>query len=273
MKYSTLNKQTGFSILEIVIALSILGILALTINSGVGVTRDYDKYQENKLRMEQIRTALLTFVQVNGYLPCPDTNGTPNGIENRATVGTDNACNRWRGQLPYQMLGVPQNDVWGSPYYYAVNNRADKNGVVDIGNSGRPASFFNNQLVTIGTWDVPIFTTDTGLTPFSIAGNLTVCGETASVCVNNNTTTPASQKIERNTAVAVVVSYGKNGKETWAGETLGNAETENFDNDAMFWQFLGSNNDETGQFFDDQLIWLTGNDVKSAMLKTERGLR
>lgn len=278
MVMNLIKKQNGFSILELVFALTIIGILTITISSGVGVSRDYDEYRENNSKLEKIKVGLLTFVQVNGYMPCPDTDTPPNGIENRVSSGGDLVCDDWEGQLPYQMLGVEQNDVWQSPYYYAVNQSADDSGTVEITNALRPASFFNNQLTTVNdplgnpTWDIPVFNINTGLVPFSNSGNLTVCGESAGACANSAAITPDAEKIEIGSAIAVVVSYGKNGLQTWNGAALDAAETENSDGDPEFWQFSGSNNLAV-QFFDDQLIWLTGNDIKAAMLQTERGLR
>lgn len=270
-----LDFNAGFSILEIVIALTILSILSYSVLSGVLVSRDYEEYQENRLQLEEIRKAMNSFVQANGFMPCPDTSANPNGVENRAGGGGAGAnCQRWWGRLPYQSIGVKPQDVWGNDFYYAINLRADNSGASDINNAARPASFFSTQFQTVfdntgnQTWVIPRFTMDTGLNPIANDGNLTICGENA---VNCNGGTVNAQKLENVNAIAVVVSFGVNGDENWSGSVLDAAETENFDNDRFFWQAPGSNVD--GQFFDDQLIWFTGNDVKAAMLSTERGLR
>ena len=78
-------------------------------------------------------------------------------------------------------------------------------------------------------------------------------------------------------AIEVVVSFGKNGADTWAKYNAGTenlldaAEKENADDDNYFWRSNGSN--VAGQEYDDQLIWLTGYDVKYALLKSEPGLQ
>lgn len=270
----SIKHNAGFSILEIVIALTILSILSYSVLSGVLVSRDYEEYQENRLQLEEIRKAMDSFVQANGFMPCPDTNGNPNGVENRNAGAAGADCQRWWGRLPYQSIGVKPQDVWGNDFYYAINLRADNGGVSDINDPTRPASFFSTQRQAVfdnlgnQTWTIPRFTVNTGLNPVQNNGNLTVCGEIAADCTG---TTPDAQKLENVNAIAVVVSFGVNGGQTWAGEALDAAETENFDNDRFFWQAQGSNVD--GEFFDDQLIWFTGNDVKAAMLNTERGLR
>lgn len=264
-------KNSGFSLLEMAIALTIISILSFSILSGVLITRDYDKYQENRLQLEEIRNAMKSFVQANGFLPCPDTDVIPNGVENR-DGGVGSECTRDWGRLPYQAFGVKSDDVWGNDFYYAVNRNADNSGVIN--DATRPSSYFSTQLQQIGdfngnnTWLIPRFNLATGLNPVSVAGNLVICGETVVVC---NNATPAANLLEDRTAIAVVVSFGVNGRETWAGQALLNAEAENFDNDQYFWQARGSN--DPIQFFDDQLMWFTGNDVKAAMLNTERGLR
>lgn len=268
--------NAGFSILEIVIALTILSILSYSILSGFLVSRDYDDYQKNRLQLEEVRKALSSFVQSNGFMPCPDTDFPPDGVSNRVANVAGAECDRWRGFLPFQTIGVKSEDVWGNPFFYGINRRADDIGVIEINNAGRPASFFSTQRQQLvdpagnNTWLVPRFNLGTGLLPApSVAGNLIICGEFANNC---NAATPAADLLEDTTAIAVVISYGINGSEAWAGGLgFGAAELENIDNDRFFWQAQGDNRE--GQVFDDQLIWITGNDVKAAMLQTERGLR
>lgn len=275
MKKLTYTKQLGFSILETVIALTVLAILSYSILDGVLVSRDYDDYQKNRLEMEEVRKALTSFVQTNSFMPCPDTDNPPDGVSNRAANAPGAACQNWEGFLPYQTIGVKAEDVWGNPYYYAINRRADNNGAVNVNNVNRPASFFSTQRQQVvdgagnNTWLIPLFNLSTAQVPPSVAGNLVICGEFANNCRN---ATPPADLLEDTTAIAVVISYGINGSEAWAGGLNFSAEeAENIDNDRFFWQARGNN--VRGQVFDDQLIWMTGNDVKSAMLQTERGLR
>lgn len=261
------KKVDGFSLLELAIALVIIGILSYTISLGVQSSRDYDKYAQNAHYLEEVRSGLLTFAQSNGYLPCPDTDGS--GVENR----TAGVCSGRVGQLPFQMIGVNRVDSWNNPLYYAINERADTSGVQEIADATgiAPATYFNSASAPLFNFNtLPVAQTHGG-------GNLTVCGETlalpASLALPSNTCaagTLDADKIEI-TAIAVVVSFGKNGAETWAGQTLGYAETENFDGDTNFWKAQGTN--VSGQSFDDQLIWLTGFDVKYALIRSERGLQ
>ena len=275
LKFGTINLMKvkkrykvskGFTLLEVSIALAIVAFLSYTITLGVKATRDFDRYAENKQLLDNVRTSLLTFAQSNGYLPCPDSDTTPDGVENR----TGNVCNDKNGFLPYQMLGIDPNDAWDQPLYYTINERADVSGTQQIDLPAESASFFNNTAA-------PVFNTLTkpvGLT--SGAGNISVCGEDVTASCTSST---ADADVIELKAIAVVVSFGKNGADTWAkvasGPTavalLDAAEEENADDDNFFWQAIGSN--VTGQEFDDQLVWLTGYDVKYALLRSDRGLK
>lgn len=255
--------KAGFSLLEISVSLVIVSILAYTLTNGVGITRGYDKAAENRVYMKKVKKALTTFVQVNAYVPCPDTDVPQDGIENRAGSGE---CTNARGRLPYIMLGVDETDLWNQPLRYVVNSRSDASGALDINDATGVASatFFNNTAA-------PLFTLNSspsGLT--GGAGNLRVCGETLALAANCNGGTANANLIELQ-AIAVVVSFGENGADTWAGNATSAPEIENSDNDNNFWQRQGSM--VAGQEFDDQLVWITANDAKYAMLRSERGLQ
>ena len=249
-------ENKGFTLLELSIALVIMAALSYTLTLGVGVSRDYDKYRENAQYLEKVREALLTFVQTNGYLPCPDASTIPDGEEDRPS----GLCKKEEGYLPYKILGVNAKDAWDQPVFYAVNSKADS---ADINNQLSSAAYFNASIRPNAFFTR--LTLPVGLT--SGAGNLRICGETATGC---SSTTPDANLIESQ-AIAVVVSYGKNGAQTWKGATLDKAETENRDGNNNFWQATGS--EIAGNEFDDQLIWLTGYDVKYALLRSERGLQ
>lgn len=242
------TKQLGFTLFEMVVALTILGVLGAALFKGVTTVRDFDHYNENRVVMDDIRNAMLTYIQVNGFLPCPDTDD--DGVQNREAA-TPFECSDRNGTLPYLDLGTAATDVWGQPFRYSVNARADASGTVSIDNANQPASFFNNQSAPAFNFNTRPYGTISG------AGNLTICADTASNC---NGSTVDADKIEQVAAV-VVVSYGVNGLETWSGAVLGTVEAENEDNDRYFWQSAANG-------ADDQLIWLNGYDVKSAIIKS-----
>ena len=253
--------QTGFSLLELSIALTIIGVLLYGVTGVLNKIEDFDEYAENRVYMEDVHDAFLTFVQVNRFLPCPDTDSPPDGRENRVMNSAKLECDDEEGKVPFLDLGVNRADVWNNPLYYAVNNTADSVSVIDANSS---ASYFNTLTAPMPGFDyeTPPFGSDDG------AGNYNVCNETAAFC---SSSTPSADVIEF-AAVAVVISFGKNGADTWARRAagteaaLGDAETENADDDNYFWQGQGSNVES--QAFDDQLFWLTGYDIKYAVIRS-----
>ena len=264
----TKMSESGFTLLEISIALTILAILSYGIAGALNKVGDFDDYVENKVYLEKVQESLLTYVQVNSFLPCPDTDG--DGLENRE-LASPFECSDKDGQLPYLDIGVNPTDVWNQPLYYAVNNQADNDTgtpipILDVDAS---ASYFSNQTPPVFGFNTPpIGGVDTSTVPFDIDGNYMICGEASSSC---SATTCQADAMEC-AAIAVVISFGKNGANTWARRAAGteaaldDAETENADDDNYFWQAAGSN--AAGQEFDDQLVWLTGYDVKYAVIKS-----
>lgn len=254
----------GFSLLEISIALALIGFLSYSLAVSVTSMRDFEDATEDRRSLENIRTSLLTFVQSNGYLPCPDTDSVADGVENR----TGGVCDGKNGKLPYQMLGSPPVDEWDQPFYYAINNKADLSGAVEIFDATKSASYFSNQTPPLFTLSTPPVAVDPG------SGNYSVCGEI--VTTSCASATPDAGKIEI-AAIAVIISFGKNGEETWAKRaagtinTLSSAEQENADDDNYFWKAVGSR--VIGSDFDDQLVWLTGYDLKYALIKSGRGIQ
>ena len=225
-------------------------------------TREYSHLLDNEHYMTHVKEAFITFVKVNRFLPCPDTDG--DGKENRE--GTPNfECTFARGTVPFLDLGVPATDAWGQPLLYAVNERTDANGLLEITLPLESASYFNSQSAPVFNWNtLPIGLNADG-------GNYRVCGELTPLAMGCSTATTNENLLE-GSAIAVVVSFGENGSATWnainanvLGASIGldDAEAENMDGDQDYWKAIGSQRE--GQRFDDNLFWLLGTDVKYAV--------
>ena len=265
LKSSKPLSQKGFSLLEVVIALMIFIILMVVSVDVLKNTREYDHLLENQHYMNEVKNAFITFVKVNGFLPCPDTDG--DGKENREGA-PDFECTFARGTIPFLELGVPATDVWHQPLLYAVNERTDTSGVLEITNPLESASYFNNQSAPVFDWNtLPI-----GVIPDG--GNYRICGELTNMTAGCSSATSNAELLEAS-AIAVVLSFGENGNVTWnaintnaSGASIGldEAEIENMDGDQDYWKAVGSQRE--GQKFDDSLFWLLGTDIKYAIVSS-----
>ena len=120
--------RAGFSLIEVAIALLILGIILLNFQGIVQRIFEVDHQQTQQNDILRINDAINTFLSVNAFLPCPDTDSPPDGLENRVDGTVDSlikVCADREGYLPYNDLGVKPKDAWGNDYYYRVHQRAE----------------------------------------------------------------------------------------------------------------------------------------------------
>lgn len=280
-----LKTQLGFSLLEIAIALLIIGLLIQTASSGLSQQHQLTKYKTTENQLASIKSALLGHLTTNHYLPCPDTNG--NGRENRKANG---ACQAHQGQLPYLELGgIGHQDEFNQPFFYAINTHATSNTQANNHRlTCRSASLFANsgqientlyyceddqryhclesqcghycntlcQQRTLERNQPPYFSDITPPlgTSSALNGALRLCGPLASSC--NNTT--ALSRLIANQIPAIVISFGENGAQTWQNcQSAQNREQQNCNGDRYFQL------DPYSDQFDDQMIWLTMHEIKA----------
>lgn len=115
------TRQSGFSLLELAIAMFVLVLLLGSILVPLATQVEQRQIAETEKIMEEARDALLGHAIAQGYLPCPDTDN--DGAENVsgsvcATIGANNIAH---GNLPWQTLGLASADAWGNRLRYAVN--------------------------------------------------------------------------------------------------------------------------------------------------------
>jgi prepilin-type N-terminal cleavage/methylation domain-containing protein len=112
--------KQGFSLLEVAIGLLILG-LSLTYFSGIfQLVSETEREKNERVNIYKVQDALNTFLAVNMFLPCPDTDN--DGHENRVDTIK---CDDREGYLPFKDLGTEGTDAWDNPYYYRVNQQAE----------------------------------------------------------------------------------------------------------------------------------------------------
>ena len=215
----TIEKQAGFSLVEMAIVLAILGFVLTALLLPLRAQREQAAQLQTLSTLETAKQALLGFAQANGRLPCPAIAGS--GV---AAPNASGPCTQQVGFLPATTLGLqPVNaqgfavDAWNNPIRYAVT-QSDVN-------------------ITTGVATLnPVFTTSSGVSNAGIA-NLSQSASLR-VCASSSTfpTTCSAPPVSSennyliNNAVVVIFSIGATGT-----EGAGSAdETENLDTDAVF---------------------------------------
>lgn len=132
--------KTGFSLLELSIVLTILGIMLSGILTLITEYGKKSSIEASWLEMEKIGEALSNFVSANGRLPCPapvtaKRNDVKFGREAETCDDTTNGINRVEyppdsgnfvimGGVPFYSLSLPDkylSDAWNRRYLYAVS--------------------------------------------------------------------------------------------------------------------------------------------------------
>lgn len=107
-------RARGFTLVEIALALLIVGILAVSLMVPTGARLEEARRSETAKSLDTVREAILGFAMVHGRLPCPDYRNDPAdanyGTEDCTPVQTGAAT---EGFLPWKTLGVPETDAWG----------------------------------------------------------------------------------------------------------------------------------------------------------------
>lgn len=128
-----------------VILLVLLSVLVLALTSVIIAKVSLNKLRTQNMQsdsevLQRAQEALLAFSvmqPVRGTLPCPDTDATPDGLENRS--GTN--CTQSRGRLPWRTLALDRlTDSSGTDLWYAVASAyTDSSGTI-----ARNSSIANN---------------------------------------------------------------------------------------------------------------------------------
>ena len=112
------SKAAGFTLIEIAVVLVIVGLLVGSFIGSLADRIDDTRRDNTKKELEEIKRVLIAyaFTRSPPHLPCPDTDATPDGVENRV-AGNCAAT----GYLPWGTLGVGFADAWDNRYRYWVN--------------------------------------------------------------------------------------------------------------------------------------------------------
>lgn len=108
--------EQGFTIVEIAVALVIVGLLLAGLLGPLSTRVEQAQRQKTTELSEEVKEALLGFVAIHGYLPCPTTEQDPNNSNyGLAATSCPPASLTDDAILPWATLGVSPTDAWGRP--------------------------------------------------------------------------------------------------------------------------------------------------------------
>lgn len=120
----------GFTLTEMAVVLAIVTLLIGGMILPLSAQQDIRNVSETQKTLSDITDALYGFAATKTandgkpYLPCPDTNTTPDGLENRnangVCVDNDGTTPKQEGSLPWATLGMGRYDAWGNTLRYRV---------------------------------------------------------------------------------------------------------------------------------------------------------
>jgi len=129
---SRISSRRGFTLVELLLVLVILGILAAIVVPKFGGRTEQARQTAAQTQISTFGTALNAFEVDTGSYPRGQ-----DGLQQLLVAPPD--ITGWRG--PYLMSDIPL-DPWGHPYIYEFPGRLNPNGydIVSMGPDGQPGT-------------------------------------------------------------------------------------------------------------------------------------
>lgn len=128
MMMRAFKKQAGFTLVELSIVLVVIGLLLGTAVVALTNFLSRAQFSETEAQLALVQEALIGYVISQGRLPCPDVNDYPPVAPTFGSASdgvgdiAGGTCTQEMGYLPYAELGLPPRDVWGTLYFYRVDD-------------------------------------------------------------------------------------------------------------------------------------------------------
>ena len=274
-----LTRQAGFTLIEIAIVVLIVTILLGYTVAMFPVQQELKQYREVEREMDEIVEHLIGFAQVNGRLPCPDTNSDINGsgtngvidgqedtddeIDNfTGAAGADtliDSCKAFSGFVPVGTIGMSGDisasgnlvDPWGQPYRYHVSNAdVSVTGVIDLVS---PNGVRQEGLANVGP-----------------ALNLVICADSTNPSAADVACPVAADTIVAN-AAAVIYSSGRDRADVAVASNIQNENRDDFQNGTNDLIYTSSvRSDVANAEYDDKLRWISPNLLFSKMIRADQ---
>ena len=248
---------SGFTLIEITLVLLVATILLGYTVGMYPLQQELKQYKIAEAEMDSILQYLIRFAQINGRLPCPDTNSGGSTIDGEEDSNGSNGCKAFFGYLPAKSLGINGDfkeglllDPWGIPYRYAVSK--------------------SNANVSGSDADID-FVTRNGIKNEGIVNaipDLFICDDSAATG-NDLDCAAASSNIVAGNVAAVVISTGKDRNKV--GSNIQAENTDDFHNGGSDKVFVyAPRNDSSGNEYDDIVKWISPNLLISKMIEADQ---
>jgi len=240
----------GFTLIEIAIALVVLGLLVAGLLGPMSTRVEQAERERTRAILEEIKEALYGFAVAQGRLPCPDSDGSDGREDLTGGVCTGDPAGEPVGNLPWVDLAVPEEDAWGRRFRYRVTPYY--------------ADAISQDTVAPPPPPTPPCTT------LPTQASFALCSD-GDITIRSDGVDTSPPTLVASNVAAVVVSYGKHRFDpTDAANPPSPNEDENFDDSSpgddpgtfVSRDYTGG----TGEEFDDLVVWISPLILKNRMI-------
>jgi general secretion pathway protein G len=147
MNYSLHSDNRGFSLIELMVVVIILGILAMYIGPKLMGRTEDAKITQTRVQIESLETALKLYKLDNGVYP-----GTEQGLQALVEQPDTGVLPRkWR-KGGYLEKGRVPKDAWGNEYIFLAPGTGGDYDIISYGADGVPGGEDENK--DINNWEI-----------------------------------------------------------------------------------------------------------------------